>query len=397
MSNKLFYSLAVCLLSITLGFKFFKNSPGTIFNYSNPTYSFKLSSPSDQKGLASILSFSAAQRLDSTYYALKNIQNVFRTDKHIVVFDGRTDYIERLCFFDLTTGKLDKEVNFPKNDLDDIASIRGIGYDAKQKKFYALASGRQSILEYSSTGDLISEVWIGMYGSKMVLLDDGTFLVESGLNEKGLSKGHRLVLFDQKGEVIDRYFPYDEGEDGFLMDNTGVLSKFDSIVHYSWPLGDTIYTFTNRVFSPEIIIDFEKSTIPYEKRVDATLVTDNQLFKYSFILPDFAASDDYLICSYINAGKQKNYELINKKTGSYLNSRTALNDEFKSLFNTGNIIGMDGKTLIIELTPKRAKSLLKDHANEITLIQQNVPDLYRAIFQATQDKNPTLLYFNLKA
>ncbi len=396
MSNKLFYSLAVCLLSVTLGFNVFKNSAGTIFDYSNPIYSFKLSSPSDQIGLASMLSFSVARRLDSTYYALKNIQSVFRTDKHIVVFDGETDYIERLCFFDLTTGKLDKEVQFPTKYYDDIASVRSVVYDAKQKKFYALASGRESILEYSSTGDLISELYIGMYGNKMVLLDDGTFLVESSLHEKGLSKGYRLVLFNQKGEIVDLYFPYQQREGGLSIEDTGILSKFDSIVHYSWPLGDTIYTFTNRVFSPEIIIDFEKSTIPYEKRSNPTLVTNNQFSEYSFVLSDFAATDDYLIFSYLNAGIQKNFELINKKTGSYLNARAALNDEFKTLFNSGDVLGMDGKTIIVELTPERARSLLKKRKDDIRLIQKNVPDLYRAIFQATQDMNPTLLYFNLK-
>jgi hypothetical protein len=396
MKIKLMSLLVFCAIAVLLGFNFFNRSTTTPINYNNPVQKFNLSMVSAKKSIGELIAFTGVKHLDSTFYALDNLQNIFITSNQMVAFDGRTDYIERLCFFDQTGGKLVNEVHFPKFNDGELASIRSVSYAPKEKCFYALAGGRQSIMKYAETGELMSEVVIGMYGSRMEVLEDGTFLVEAGLNEAVESGYHRLLLFDQKGNILQRFFPYKAQPEEFLMSDCGILSKIGATIHYSWPFNDTVYTYVNGVFSPELIASFERDAVSEDDRLSAEIAKNGSYIKNSFLLSDFALFNNLMIFAYLNGASQKALAFINTQTGEYVNSRDAIPDELSGILMSTDIVGFDGETIIFQITSKRAKRILSVNGPDIDKMKKDSPGMYTALTDASLCKNPSLFYFKVR-
>jgi hypothetical protein len=350
---------------------------------------------SAKKSIGELIAFTGVKHLDSTFYALDNLQNIFITSNQLVAFE-KTDYIERLCFFDQTGGKLVNEVHFPKFNDGELASIRSVSYAPKEKCFYALAGGRQSIMKYAETGELMSEVVIGMYGSRMEVLEDGTFLVEAGLNEAVESGYHRLLLFDQKGNILQRFFPYKAQPEEFLMSDCGILSKIGATIHYSWPFNDTVYTYVNGVFSPELIASFERDAVSEDDRLSAEIAKNGSYIKNSFLLSDFALFNNLMIFAYLNGASQKALAFINTQTGEYVNSRDAIPDELSGILMSTDIVGFDGETIIFQITSKRAKRILSVNGPDIDKMKKDSPGMYTALTDASLCKNPSLFYFKVR-
>jgi 6-bladed beta-propeller len=396
MTTKINVFLTICIVFAFFNLNLFNTK--TKIDYKDKAFQFKISQKGEKLALTDLMAFDHFVTLGKTVYPVENLQNIIATDSILIAFDGRTDYFERLYFFDYKSGQLEKEIQFPKHFDEGILSVRSISYDPKQQCVFALSGGRKSILKYSRQGQLIEEIPVGLYGSKMEVLPNGDFLVEASMNEDGTAKNHRLVLFDRRGGVKKRFFPYQAHPTDFLLNSLGVFNKINDQIYYAWPLDDTIYAYNykNKVFKPLLIGDFEAKKVPFEKRLDNEWLLRGGLEGSAHFNSSFSFVGDIIVFSYVNSLSQLTFGFIDTKTNQFYNSRETVPDEFSSLLKFGEIVGTDGNKIIFKLKPARAMGLLKKDLEYLELVKQKAPLLYDAIKVTAESQNPSLLFFEIK-
>lgn len=215
---------------------------------------------------------------DIEYLILKEDEN---PDSQIGEIEKLIGYKDKIYLFDSYIGKgvqiFDRQGNFLKrirNRGDGLGKyIEVADLQVEQDTIYLLAHPGK-IIKFDLEGSFILEIKIPVMGRTFYYdIKSKHFFVYSG------AKAENLVSeIDHKGSVLKSYFS--SHSDIFYMsmgDRVNFYSN-DNGFYFSRTYLDTLYTFKQNKFEPQIIFDFGKNAMNHEKMKEKELEMDEKVF-----------------------------------------------------------------------------------------------------------------------
>jgi hypothetical protein len=345
--------------------------------------------------LSHLVGYAGSLNLKSVPYKMAQIDELMISDSNYILFDSHRGQQEKIFVLDRKSGDFRHEIFIPKNLDGDLSGVRSVCYDSKRKKIYALAFNK--LFEFEESGKLTATFPINLNGSRIVVTEEGNLLVESSPNSKDDAHYHHLVLLDTKGRILKRFLPYQPQGRAFVISEMGLLRQTDKGIFYSKPFGDTIFTVKNGAVQPLIALDFGGRSVSRDKALNlGELLGNGGLSNRGYIKSDLQCIGDLVVFSYLNPNSKISFGFYDLSTGKFMDSRhNADKDLLAKLMSFGKVLGKDGNQLVFELTPRQAKTMIKEHAQALRQMKKSNPTLFNSIHAIHESQTTGLIYFNL--
>lgn len=379
---------AFCTLCILLYLGSCKTVPAdsaiTTVRIENPSSGFYLSDIFSLKGFTA-LKTENMKGIDRFH----GISKLLFSDNKIIVFDNESDF-QNIWFFDAVTGELLGKIDHQMYDKE----ISDIDLN-KNGEISALVAGKRSFFNYSTEGRLLSTVPNGVIGDKIVCLEDGARLVYNEYSATDISGYHQLLLFDKKGNLQSRIYPYPPGIDNFAYTLSGFISKSDNTVWFAPPFCDTVYEVAGKKLTPRYTFDFGRDAVPEALR--SQKISGWDVHQNAYLSEDFVKTGHFLIFDYFKNQKM-NIGLFDEKNMQFYKTKDASKYYLYGLLGYGRLFPKDDHTLAFLLTGPQLKYLFEQNAIDLEATGREHPALYRVLSEVkeTGKSEPLILYLSVK-
>lgn len=257
-------------------------------------------------------------------------------------------------------------------------SLDDIAFNADTTSLLILSNNSRKILEFSLSGDFISETPITVFAFDFTTDPSNNYYCFVNKNTSEGSLNYDLVKVSQNGDVLERYFEYDDIDD-FAIDFSGFVKLGrDKEIIFNESFSDTIFSVQDGAIRPKYVIPANN---PNANLTNREIVMEND---YRFIGDTFFELSDWIIINFHKERKAKTVAIDLDE----LNSRSLLS------FPLNSVIGVDRVDNIYASIFPSVKETAREKSFFTEAIDQ-YPELARVLDASSPNDNPILIKFSL--
>lgn len=340
------------------------------------------------QSLSEILSIDAfTPILPNSGCEIRGINNILFLENQFFILDNSTDFQHIWSFKEDGTfvGKIGE---YSESAPDGYAGINGFGYTEKPDELLVLDAGKMSFKQYNTSGQLRVNLPNAMFGEDAHKTANGDFVLYNEYGSSEFSAFHHLSIFDKKGNLTKRLYPYPERLDGMSYQYTGFLNKSDQTIWFSPPFCDTVFSVTSKGVKPEYIFDFGQSAIPAAMRDHK--IDGWDVDKFSYLNASFFKCGKYIIFDYLHQD-YASIGLYDTHNNKMISVEDAAQDNLRQILKVGSIYYKDAQSFAFVLTAKRLDHLIINNKIDLAAIEKNKPALAAAIQSVANTKGAYLM------
>lgn len=222
-------------------------------------------------------------------------QKMYYIDDKFFIFDRRFSIVKVFdrngkYLFDIgKIGQADGEYTH----LDDI------DYNLKDNTFSFFSNSERSVFTYSIEGKYLGKFKVDFFAFGLVNVSRDSTFFNINFNLSDESKNNNLLLTNDKGKVLNRYFLYQAGYDVPSSTSSGFLNKNNEGILYSTAYDDTFYQFSNGKWKAKYKFDLNELKVPLIKIRNMDEFRKN-IMDYSHLTERCSEDENVLHFSYIH-------------------------------------------------------------------------------------------------
>jgi hypothetical protein len=273
----------------------------------------------------------------------------------IYILDSR---LRLLVIYDMNGNLIGKVGNRGKglNDYGQIAS-----FDIAANGDIYLIDGHADKLQiYSRDRNLKNTTKLSFEADNIKCLSNGNLLFAvSAWNKKG-NAGDRFVITDNKLEVLESFYKYDNYRDDSYELSSYKFITVQNEIFYNKPVDNNIYVFTSESKPSKIYqFDFGKSNVPDEDKIDI----QKKLSEYRNyrLLKNFTAfTPKYIVGMLLDKYESRMFVIDRSEKTVYFNHT-------RSGINSGDLMDFDGQNVVSFSRPADVDNpeLIKDLPQDV--------------------------------
>ena len=318
------------------------------------------------------------------------------------------DNIAKCVFVFNRQGKFLSKIGTVGRGPGEYIDLNNIYIDDQQKKLIFDCFHKYMIYDLQ-TNDLILERKYALPGyEQRMYLGNEMFATYCDNFIDGNRKNNLII--EQKGQLIDSYFPIDKDMQGYTYRNEHVFfENFDRKKYFVAPYNDTIFMLNKEIVEPYLYIDYGENKLP--KNFFHNIPNDQkttQLLRspYCHSLDNFIDNEKYTYFRYCARGRSiLNFLLIKKKNKAHIFSHVKADSNGYCPILVYNVFDA-GNSLIVPSEIGQLKNFLFSINKEVKTVSttKNIvnksieSNIYEKLeqYSENEDNNPILFVLHLK-
>lgn len=211
-------------------------------------------------------------------------------------------------------------------------------FEVVDNKISILSKSKKGILFFDkTTGDFIDEYRYDIFGDEIVHLGNNEFLIYTNFNVNDENGSFNVFRTDSKGNIIEKYFPFNEDKQHSMISMSGYLSESNNEIFFALPFDQFVFSYNRNenIFFPKYMTDMLSDYILKNKKDFDAILKPEVLVKSfggeSWNGTTFLENDKHIYLSLYDLSSQKNV-VIDKETNEMITiSKKSKNPLFRLL------------------------------------------------------------------